>query len=303
MLDLVSPVFTVRFPNERECTVDLSAAACPQVARELAGAMWQLAQVGGRVRSRSTTHAYLTGIRKFDEFLTAATEDPAQLTLADVTPQLLDRFEAQMYAHAPAPRTAFGYLTKVVALLRQLRDLRPAVLHPDMPARLRFVGRMPCPRPTAGADAYASQVATALRAACREQIRHAVRRITVEGPALLARGQDPRVGGWHSDANLLWEIHRRGVFGVRDYEREAGPDHAGGRSSTPGSDQVASSAVSGRHRPRGSCHPVRARLRAGAGVGPRAEDRLLEEPCVGACGGGIPQAATTRSGMEPAACA
>ncbi|MFE3572608.1 hypothetical protein ACFXON_24685, partial [Bacillus subtilis] len=101
------------------------------------------------------------------------------------------------------------------------------VHHPDKPARLRYVRRMPSPTPTAGPDAYASQVATALRAACREQIRHAVRRITVEGPALLARGQDPRVGGWGSDANVLWEIHRRGVFGVRDYAREAGPDQPG----------------------------------------------------------------------------
>ena len=117
---------------------------------------------------------------------------------------------------------------------RSLAD--PAVLHPAMPARLRF-GLAATPYHPATADAvnaYPPQVAAALREACRKQVREAVRRITVTGEALLARGGDPRERGWGDQANLLWEIERRGVLSPEDLAAASGRSlHWAGRQRLP----------------------------------------------------------------------
>ena len=204
-------VFTLRFPRDPDFNVDLSAESCPRLIRHLAAALRQMAQVGGRVATRATAYTYVGGIRKLATFLGAQVHDAGQMTLDAFTPQLLDTFESQLYATMAVPRTAYGQLAVVVAMLRHLRNTTPHLLHPDMPARLRFLGRHPYPHPVQKADAYAPETAAQLRAACREHLRGTVRRITVDGEEVLAAGVDPRHGGWTSEANLLWEIDRRGT--------------------------------------------------------------------------------------------
>ncbi|WP_261563119.1 hypothetical protein [Frankia tisae] len=215
-------VFALSFPDGPGCNVDLSGVACPRLVRSLAAALRRQAQVGGRIRTRSTAYIYMAALRRLDEFLATRVAHPARMPLAELTAQLLDDFECHLYQRVPERRTAYGLVLNVVALLRHVRDTEPELLHDSMPARLRFIGVGAYPHPGQGVDAYPLRVAAALRQACREQIRMAVHRITVEGEAVLARGRDPRLHGWDDEANLLWEINRRGVLTVADLAAAAG---------------------------------------------------------------------------------
>ncbi|MFE4514874.1 hypothetical protein ACFRMQ_11870 [Kitasatospora sp. NPDC056783] len=90
--------------------------------------------------------------------------------------------------------------------MRRLSD-KESVLSPVMVRRLTYIAAGPvgsyAPR-----DAYPPNIVEQLRKAARVDLDHAVRRLTLDGPALLTQGQDPRTAGWDSDANVLWEIHR-----------------------------------------------------------------------------------------------
>ncbi|WP_320783665.1 hypothetical protein [Streptomyces sp. CRN 30] len=83
-------------------------------------------------------------------------------------------------------------------------------------------------------DAYSPYVVEQLRAAARSDVDQALRRLTLEGPMLLEQGQDPRVAGWDSDANVLWEIHRsRGMLTRQQLAQQVGQsladEHSPGR--------------------------------------------------------------------------
>jgi len=222
--ELVPLAFSLVFPGRPGCEVDFTGAACPRVMRALLTALRRESKVGGRVGTRSTAYSYIGSLRKLDAFLAGRVPRPAEMTLADLSPGLLDAFEFQLTGEVPNPRTGYGFFLNVVALLRHLRDSEPGSLHPAMPARLRFAAvSTPYPRPTTDAlDAYPPQLAAALREACRKQIRDAVQRITIDGEALLATGGDPRVHGWRHKANLLWEIDQRGVVTAEDLAAAAG---------------------------------------------------------------------------------
>src|SRR5260370_10940809 len=146
------------------------------------------------------------------------------MALVGLSPGVRDAFEVNLAEDVPKPRTGYGFFMNVVALLRHLRDADPGTLHPAMPARLRFgLAATPYPRATSDAvDAYPPQVAAALRQACRKQVREVVQRITVAGEALLAKGGDPRDQGWDDQANLLWEIERRGIMSPEELAAASG---------------------------------------------------------------------------------
>jgi hypothetical protein len=224
---LVALAFSLAFPDAPGCTIDFTQAACPRLMRPLLTALRQEAQVGGRIGCRATAYSYAGALRRLDAFLAGRVPRPAEMALRDLSPDLLDAFEAHLAGDVPNPRTGYGFFMNMVALLRHLRDVDPGALHPAMPARLRFgIVATPYPRPTSDAlDAYPPQVAAALREACRKQVREAVQRITVTGEALLAKGSDPRVHGWDDQANLLWEIERRGVMSQEDLMAASGRGH------------------------------------------------------------------------------
>ncbi|HUY51246.1 MAG TPA: hypothetical protein VMV92_37000 [Streptosporangiaceae bacterium] len=222
--DLEPLAFSLAFPDGPGCPVDFTKAACPRLMRPLLTALRQQSQVGGRIRSRGTAYGYMGALRKLDAFVAARVPSAAEMKLNDLSPDLLDAFEARLTGDVPNPRTGYGFFLSVIALLRHLRDSSPGLLHPAMPARLRFaVVAAHSPRATTDAlDAYPPQVAAALRDACRKQVREAVQRITVDGEALLAAGSDPRVGGWSDRANILWEIDQRGVMTTEELASAAG---------------------------------------------------------------------------------
>ncbi|KXF56760.1 hypothetical protein AXA44_32840 [Rhodococcus sp. SC4] len=190
-------VFTLRFPGDPDYIVDVSAAGSPRVIGQLAAAFREMAEVGGSIGSRNTAYTYVQSFRMLAVYLTGAVLDSGRMDLRELTPTLLDEFESHLYSQSTlAPRSASGRFSVLVAMLRHLRETMPSALHPGMPARLRFIGRRPCPPPDSKLDAYSPDTAAALRAACREHLRHAVQRLTVEGEEVLARGEDPRTGGW-----------------------------------------------------------------------------------------------------------
>jgi len=146
----ISPLrFMVQFPEGRSCWIDLTESPAPAVGRELGRALSEMAQVGGRIRSVGSARSHQGAIRLFLGFLDAQ-EPTTEAGLVQVTPAMLDAFEVHLYGRSTSARTAFSTLTMVVALLRQVRDTRPALLHDDLPARLRLVGRRPLPPPAPG---------------------------------------------------------------------------------------------------------------------------------------------------------
>jgi hypothetical protein len=222
--ELAPLAFSLAFPDGPGCPVDFTAAACPRLMRPLLAALRREARVGGRIGSRATAYSYAGSLRKLDAYLAGRVPRPAEMALADLSPDLLDAFEIHLAGGVPNPRTGYGFFLNVIALLRHLRDSEPGSLHPAMPARLRFtVVATPYPRPRTDAlDAYPPQVAAALREACRQHIRGAVQRITVDGGALLSGGGDPRVHGWDDKANLLWEVDQRGVMSPEELAAASG---------------------------------------------------------------------------------
>ena len=222
--DLQPLAFTLVFPDGPPCPVDFTRVACPRLIRPLLAALRRRSQVGGRIGSRATGYSYAGSLRKLDAFLAGRLTRPAEMSLQDLSPDLLDAFEVHLAGEVPHPRTGYGFFVNLIVLLRDLRDSMPATLHPEMPARLRFtVMATPYPQASTDAvDAYPPQVAAKLRAACRQQIRDAVQRITVTGEALLSAGGDPRIHGWENRANLLWEISQRGVMTSEELAAETG---------------------------------------------------------------------------------
>ncbi|MFG2995465.1 hypothetical protein [Streptomyces sp. NPDC048340] len=128
--------------------------------------------------------------------------------MSDLLPRHLDGFESHLReSHPEFSRTPYARIADVVWILRRLGE-KEHELSPSMARRLSYTSAGPVgsyyPR-----DAYAPHIVSQLRAAARADVDDAVRRLTVQGPALLAQGQDPRTEGWDSDANVLWEIHHR----------------------------------------------------------------------------------------------
>ncbi|MEV6867613.1 hypothetical protein AB0M44_42320 [Streptosporangium subroseum] len=227
-------VFKLRFPGRgRVAVMDLSAAVCLRLVRQLAATMRSLTGVGRRIASPGTAHAYLHAIRKLDEFLAGRVQCPQEWTLRQATAEDLDDFESWLYERLPTARTAYQLLLQAVTLLREIRDVTPEAVSVALHDRLMFVGRQPRPGQSSPLDAYDAKTAEALRQACREAIRASVKRLTTEADALLAAGEDPAVGGWSRRENFAWQLDRFGPMSreaLRAADMEAGKvvEHEGG---------------------------------------------------------------------------
>ncbi|MGV9758340.1 hypothetical protein ACWDUC_21260 [Streptomyces tricolor] len=207
----ISPLaFRIELPDRPSVLVDLTDAKCTLLARELAETIRSMARVGRRIASTGTVQAYVQVARNMDAFFAARVEDPATWTTGQIAPEDISDFETWLYETLPTPRTGYAMLTQAVALLRDIRDARPESLSPALHDRLMFVGLRPRPHFGNQVDAYPPQVAEALRKACRDHIREAVRRLATEADALVAIGEDPLTGGWGRWENVLWYLDRHG---------------------------------------------------------------------------------------------
>lgn len=202
--------FEVTFPDNRTAFVDWTREPQQRLLGALGAELAASCDVGQGTGSphtlRNRARSCLLWVRWLDS--TEATD----IRVSDLLPHHLDGFESHLReGHPELSRTPYARIADVVWILRRLGE-KDHGLSPSMFRRLSYTSTGPVgfytPR-----DTYSPHLVEQLRTAARSDADDAVRRLTRDGPALLARGQDPRIAGWDSDPNVLWEIFRtQGAF-------------------------------------------------------------------------------------------
>ncbi|QMU75975.1 hypothetical protein GXW83_09740 [Streptacidiphilus sp. PB12-B1b] len=195
----------VAFPDNRTAIVDWTRQPQQRLLRSLGAELAASTAVGQGTGSPHTLSNRARSCREWARWLDT-TED-VELRVCDLRPRHLDDFESYLRERHPEhSRTPYSRIADIVWVLRRLAD-KDSGLPADMLRRLSHTSVGPigsyAPR-----DAYPPHVVEQLRSAARAEVDQAVRRLTLDGPALLAEGSDPRTAGWDSDANVLWEINR-----------------------------------------------------------------------------------------------
>ena len=202
-------VFTLRFGGvERQA--DLSGLPCPQLVRPLAAALAAIGGDDGVVRTWSPDFCQmLRHLRVFARFAADRSGDPAgPFGLADLRPELLDAFEADLVARYGSGGTrAHAFMGTVVRLLRHAGAADPAALTGPVQARLSYATSLPH-RPGRPLDAYPIPVLEAIQRAALADVR-AIRDRIDAGRRRAAAGADPAGAGW-SRPNALWHAAAHG---------------------------------------------------------------------------------------------
>ncbi|MFA3876149.1 hypothetical protein ABS735_21090 [Streptomyces sp. MMCC 100] len=221
----------VTFPDNRAAVVDWTREPQQRLLRALGAELAASCAVGQGTGSPHTLRNRARSCREWARWI--ASTEHAELRLGDLLPRHLDGFESHLRErHPESSRTPYARIADIVWILRRLSD-KEGGLSAAMVRRLAHTSAGPvgsyAPR-----DAYSPDIVEQLRAAARSDIDHAVRRLTMEGPTLLAQGREPRAAGWSSDANVLWEIHRsQGQFTRQELAARVGralaDEHSPGR--------------------------------------------------------------------------
>ena len=200
-------VFSLSFGGA-EKVVDLSDLPALLLVRPLAAALASIGGDTGTIRTWSPGFAQrVTHLRTFVTFA-AGVLGPAA-GLADVTPWLLDDFEAMLSRRFGAGAGPVGvYLGTVVRLMRLAAQNRGSVLPVELQARLSYAATERC-EPSVPLDAYPLPVLTAVRDAALADVRSITARLDA-GRALAATGHDPQTAGWHARENVLWHVLQYG---------------------------------------------------------------------------------------------
>ena len=200
-------VFSLSFGG-MEKVVDLSDLACPLLVRPLAAALASIGGDTGTIRTWSPGFAQrVTHLRTFVTFA-AGVLGPAA-GLADVTPRLLDDFEAGLSRRFGAGAGPVGvYLATVVRLMRLAAHDGSSALSVELQARLSYAATERC-EPSVPLDAYPLPVLAAVRDAALADVRSITARLDA-GRALAATGHDPQAAGWHARENVLWHVLEHG---------------------------------------------------------------------------------------------
>jgi hypothetical protein len=201
-------VFSLTFGGVEQ-TVDLSGLPCPQLVRPLAAALASIGGDTGTLRTWSPGFAQrVMHLRTFVTFAAGVLGRPGA-GLADVTPHLLDDFEAELSRRFGAGSGPVGvYPGTVVRLLRIASEQASQELPAELQARLGYASSGPCGA-SAPLDAYPLPVLAAIKAAALADVRAITARVD-KGRALATTGQDPQAAGWFCRENVLWHIHRHG---------------------------------------------------------------------------------------------
>jgi len=200
-------VFSLSFGGT-ERVVDLSDLACPLLVRPLAAALASIGGDTGTIRTWSPGFAQrVTHLRTFVTFAAGVLGPAAGLT--DVTPQLLDDFEAGLSRRFGTGAGPVGvYLGTVVRLMRLAAQDGGSVLPAGLQARLSYAATERC-EPTVPLDAYPLPVLVAVRDAALADVRSITARLDA-GRALAATGHDPQAAGWLARENVLRHILEHG---------------------------------------------------------------------------------------------
>ena len=189
-------VFTLRFGGV-ERKADLSGLPCPQLVRPLAGALAAIGGDDGLVRTWSPDFCQmLRHLRVFARFAADRSGDPAgPFGLADLRPELLDAFEADLVARYGSGGTrAHAFMGTVIRLLRHAGAADPAALTGPVQARLGYATSLPH-RPGRPLDAYPIPVLEVIQRAALADVR-AIRDRIDAGRRRAAAGADPAGAGW-----------------------------------------------------------------------------------------------------------
>ena len=202
-------VFTLRFGGV-ERKADLSDLPCPQLVRPLAAALAAIGGDDGLVRTWSPDFCQmLRHLRVFARFAADRSGDPAgPFGLADLRPELLDAFEADLVARYGSGGTrAHAFMGTVIRLLRHAGAADPAALTGPVQARLGYATSLPH-RPGRPLDAYPIPVLEAIQRAALADVR-AIRDRIDAGRRRAGAGADPAGAGW-SRPNALWHAAAHG---------------------------------------------------------------------------------------------
>jgi hypothetical protein len=200
----------VTFPNNRPAVVDWTREPQQRLLRALGAELAASCDVGQGTGSPHTLRNRARSCLLWARWLDST--EAMDMRVSDLLPRHLDGFESHLReSHPEFSRTPYARIADVVWVLRRLGEKEHG-LSPSMIRRLSYTSTGPIgsyyPR-----DAYSPHIVNQLRASARADVDDAVRRLTLQGPALLAQGRDPRTAGWDSDANVLWEIrHHDGQF-------------------------------------------------------------------------------------------
>jgi hypothetical protein len=204
---VVGPVvFTLRF-HGIERTVDLSDLPSPRLVRPMAAALASIGGDDGVLRTWSPDFGQMVRhLRAFVEFAASRVGDrAARFSLADLTPQMLDDFEADLLARFGSDgKRVQSFMRTVVRLLRLAGLADPRLLAASVQGRLGYSTSGPH-RSSTPLDAYPIPVLETVQAAALADVR-AIRDRLDAGRALAATGADPRVHGWSDRRNVLWHI-------------------------------------------------------------------------------------------------
>lgn len=166
--------FHVRVDGGGEMVIDLSSWPHPAFSAATAPLLQELIRQMGPAPVRRTVYCKVLDLRRFWRFLDAF--DGTIGSLDDVTADLINRYEDWLEQNTSSQATLRRLISPLIALLRLAVEQTPDRFPQSLVNRLNWLGRgefaSSHPR-----DAYSTGVTAALRAAARQQIAEAVKRI------------------------------------------------------------------------------------------------------------------------------
>jgi hypothetical protein len=214
-------VFVLRFDGVEQ-GVDLSDLPCPRLVRPLAAALASIGGDDGEVHTLSPDFRQMVRhLRDFAGFAAAwdGCEVPAErLGLAELSPELLDDYEADLLARFGESGTRVQvFMHTVVRLLRLAGEADQEALSAQLVGRLGYSTTLPHHRGVP-LDAYPMPVLEVIRRAALADIA-AIRDRIDAGWRRAGTGADPLQAGWAARENALWHLARHGPLPPEQFRR------------------------------------------------------------------------------------
>jgi hypothetical protein len=209
-IDLESLMPAFELPDFPPFSLNFTRTVAPRLTKELIRALRRYASQPGTAAAPESLDVFRWTILRFSGFVaTRAIAPVAELSLRQVSGADVNDFEDQLREqYRPESTKPYQSVLAFVGLLREAKEAG-AVLLQDLIDRLKYVANGPVGE-TQPLDAYSAYEAHQLRTACRRQMGEVVRRM-MRGERSLVDGFDPRVAGWRSEPNLLWELSQGGT--------------------------------------------------------------------------------------------
>ncbi|MGW9173790.1 hypothetical protein [Streptomyces decoyicus] len=190
--------------------IDPAEFQCSLLAGQLADAWLDYHHKANLTVSSHLVAAIRSFLKFTDKHLTAAGIDPGQARLdggdIDLT-EVVYQWEEDLLGHYKATSKQPNVMAGALLILIDHRAVRDA----KVPDRLRRRAAGP-PTFRGGTneplDEFANHERLALRDAAMADVRALEKRLSI-GRALLAEGEDPRIGGWRSLPNLVWAARHK----------------------------------------------------------------------------------------------